>query len=87
MVFAYDLLSLVYNAHGHIMPAGYKLRFPAFEKARFVTALGIISSYYYLKTKIKPPKSITILAANFQKIKSQAFQPDLWVCLLISMPF
>jgi hypothetical protein len=23
------------------MPVGYKLRFPAFEKAQFVTALGI----------------------------------------------
>jgi len=29
--------SVIYNAHGH------KLRFPAFEKPQFVTALGIIS--------------------------------------------
>ncbi|MDP1545727.1 MAG: hypothetical protein Q8L87_06870 [Anaerolineales bacterium] len=31
----------LYNAHGHIMPVGYKLRFPSSEKAQFVTALGI----------------------------------------------
>jgi hypothetical protein len=30
-----------YNAHGHIMPVGYKLRFPSSEKAQFVTVLGI----------------------------------------------
>jgi hypothetical protein len=27
------------------MPVGYKLRFPAFEKAQFVTALGINAAY------------------------------------------
>jgi hypothetical protein len=28
------------------MPVGYKLRFPAFEKAQFVTALGMDDLYF-----------------------------------------
>ncbi len=34
-------LSATYNAHGH------KLRFPAFEKPHFVTALGILSGFRF----------------------------------------
>jgi hypothetical protein len=35
------------------MPVGYKLRFPAFEKAQFVTALGIaLNLPFFIRLKI-----------------------------------
>ncbi|MDP1548499.1 MAG: hypothetical protein Q8L87_21000, partial [Anaerolineales bacterium] len=41
------LFFYVYNAHGHIMPVGYKLHFPPSEKAQFVTALGILAGVWH----------------------------------------
>jgi hypothetical protein len=41
-IFTSDVHFSLYNAHGHIMPVGYKLRFPPSEKVQFMTALGII---------------------------------------------